>query len=122
MPAEALNFMPDPVSIQAYKEQHPEVEIRLTQEPEMNANPGQAAVNMIWVKRSNSIEVVPVKLGDTDELYYEVLDGLQEGDRVLTALNTTGIQMQGAGMQESNGTSSPFMPQRPGGGNPPRSN
>jgi HlyD family secretion protein len=133
MPAEALNFMPDPMSLHAYQELHPEVEIK------MPIGPGK----YIWVKRENSIEPVKAELGDTDELYYEVLSGLQAGDQVVTGIssvqqgmpemtmsgmnpsgtNASGTNASGTNSSGDRETRSPFMPQPPGQrGNPPRSN
>ncbi|MEZ5071581.1 MAG: efflux RND transporter periplasmic adaptor subunit [Bacteroidales bacterium] len=78
---------------------------------------------LVWVKRDNVIEPVMVELGDTDELHYEVLSGLQAGDEVITSLGEEMSFPAGMPQMPSNGTRSPFMPQRPGGGgNPPRGN
>jgi HlyD family secretion protein len=112
MPAEALSFIPDPVSMKAYLELHPGVEVKMPGEPG----------RYIWVKRGDIIEPVNVELGDTDELYYEVLSGLQEGDIVLTGFSKTGqsrSEMKAVNNEEGR---SPFMPRPPGGGNPPPRN
>ncbi len=133
MPAEAMYFTPDPGSIQAYEEQHPDITFNTPAGPGKGPGPGEASefgpengpfngsVNLIWVKKGNEIEAVPVELGDTDELYYEVLSGLQAGDVVLTGFATASPDMAQTHTSEQSEARSPFMPQRPGGGgNPPR--
>ena len=136
MPAEALNFQPDPSGLLRYQDQHPELKVRTPGEPGNQPEgapeafgeagtggiqgPGGAPGTMVWIQRDNSIEPVPVKLGDTDELYYEVLGGLQEGDRVITAMSTTSQDLPGTVSKGSKESQSPFMPKRPGGENPPR--
>lgn len=141
MPAEALSFVPDPLSIQKYQEQHPEILFNM---PERPANPsgnnpdpaqgegpvpdnipgpGNDSGKIIWVKNGNNIEARMVELGDTDELYYEVYSGLQAGELVLTGFDAAGSDMSEMPDMADSGTRSPFMPQRPGGGgNPPPSN
>jgi HlyD family secretion protein len=133
MPAEALNFVPDPGNLQSYLEQHPGVEIKTPGKfpaPGMEGAPapgngprsGEAPGTMVWVTRYNVIKPVPVELGETDELYYEVLEGLQEGDTVITVMNAAHPKNTGQATRKNNGSRSPFMPKRPGGSNPPRQN
>jgi HlyD family secretion protein len=112
MPADALNFIPDPMNMHAYQEIHPEVQVKRPREPG----------DYIWVKRGNSIEPVDVTLGDTDELYYEVLAGLQIGDEVLTGFGSGSQNMPVQSTSGSEETRSPFMPRPPGRGNPPPRN
>lgn len=122
MPAEALNFMPDPVSMQKYQEQHPKIVFNRPEKPVSPGGDGNGQI--IWVENGNNIEARMVELGDTDELYYEVLSGLQDGDLVLTGLKAAESDMTGMMPDTADsGTRSPFMPQRPGGGgNPPPRN
>ncbi len=75
---------------------------------------GGAEIKMIWVKENNTLSPKMVKVGVTDEVNYEVLDGLKEGDEVITEVsgeNNTGME----GMQQSQSGRSPFMPGPPGG-------
>ncbi|MBN1116559.1 MAG: efflux RND transporter periplasmic adaptor subunit [Bacteroidales bacterium] len=67
---------------------------------------------IVWVKVGNTISKRMVKTGDTDEVYYEVISGLNEGDEVVTGLNSgaTPFTMP----TNMNGTRSPFMPTPPG--------
>ena len=149
MPAEAMYFTPDPANIQAYQNQHPEITFNMPAGPEGNRRgesgfvpgespgkvpgpvgatgfgpdngPSSSSMNLIWVKKGNSIEARPVELGETDELNYEVLSGLQAGDTVLTGLTTSSPNMAQHHTSQQSEARSPFMPQRPGGGgNPPR--
>ena len=123
--------------------QHPEIEFNMPERPSnMNGDipefyttegpgpgdmpgmgPGDGSRKIIWVKNGNTIEARMVELGDTDELYYEVLSGLQDGDLVLTGMDAVGMEISGMPDAADSGTRSPFMPQRPGGGgNPPPRN
>ncbi len=56
-----------------------------------------------------------VTAGVTDGIYTEIIDGLKQGDMVVTGIKTQGMMPFGNG--SSNGSSSPFMPPRPGQGN-----
>lgn len=163
MPAGALNFVPDPRSLQAYQQKHPDMQIDMPRNSgDASGKPGEGMANhpagdsgfalgqgsgftpdrqagdgpaqdaapndgfnevtsaLIWVKDGNKIGPRRVELGDTDELYYEVISGLQAGEEVLTGISAK----QAMSEMKMNGNSesrSPFMPQRPGGnGNPPR--
>jgi HlyD family secretion protein len=114
VPSKALKINPNPDLMKSYKEQNPEVEFELPNPP----GPGSERMSeekpeMVWVKTENIISVRPVELGDTDELYYEVLSGLEEGDEVIVALSS---ESGNNNMQEppKGESQSPFMPPRPG--------
>lgn len=125
LPAKALNFEPNPELIMSYEEQHPEIkfekptppaqgnpsEIMPTYEKESN---GEAyETKMIWVKENNTIRMQKVVLGETNELYYQVISGVTPKEQVLISLrsdNTTATSNS-----SSEAARSPFMPQRPGG-------
>jgi HlyD family secretion protein len=149
MPAEAMHFMPDPENIKSYQELHPEITFNMPAGPEGNhggeprfvpgegpgkspgpgevsgfgpeKGPSSGSMNLIWVKKGNSIEARPVELGETDELNYEVVSGLQAGDTVLTGFSSSDPNVAQNHTSQQSEARSPFMPQRPGGGgNPPR--
>jgi HlyD family secretion protein len=67
---------------------------------------------VLWVKEDNRIMSRTVVLGETDEVNYEVLSGLEEGEQVVVALSS----VSGGGQPEHTDSEarSPFMPQRPG--------
>ncbi len=68
-------------------------------------------MKIVWVKNGNTIKPQRVILGETDEISYEVIKGLNEGDEVVTSL---GKPASYGGMTQSNVQRSPFMPTRPG--------
>ncbi|MCW0482355.1 efflux RND transporter periplasmic adaptor subunit [Gaoshiqia sediminis] len=106
MPAKALNFNPDQKLLMAYQEAHPEVNLQL---PETGMTDSGEQGKTVWVKKGNVIRSQQVTLGETDEAFYEVISGLDEGDEVLVSL----IQSTAAAGEKS-AARSPFMPQRPG--------
>ena len=70
------------------------------------------SVKMIWVKKGDSIWQQRVKVGVTDELYYEVINGIGEGNEVVVRL---GSPVGYSNMNQTNTQQqSPFMPRRPG--------
>lgn len=65
----------------------------------------------VWIKGPNGIHPHRITVGVTDEVNFEVVNGLKEGEEVVTAINVTG----GSAVSTSTGAArSPFMPQRPG--------
>lgn len=106
MPAKALNFDPTKAELKSYQEEHPETQL---QTPNTQPNDPNSPDKVIWVKEGNSLHKQQVKLGDTNELYYEVLSGLKEGDEVVTGFNHDVLAVA-----EKTEARSPFMPQRPG--------
>ncbi len=138
--AKALDLNPDPSLLMAYKEKHPEINLVMgpagaeggrPQPPaggEMggdfpnpadmqNQSDGEGTSKMVLLKEDNTIKTQLVKVGETNELYYEVLDGLKDGDEVIVSVEATGGNNAS---KASTATGSPFMPGggRPGG--PPR--
>lgn len=106
MPAKALNFNPDQKLLMAYQEAHPEVNLQLS---EAGMKDSGVQGKTVWVKKGNVIRSQQVTLGETDEAFYEVVSGLNEGDEVLISLTQSS-----AGAGETSAARSPFMPQRPG--------
>ena len=101
LPAKALNFNPDPAQLSQYTESHPEIEIQRST-PETSGK-------TIWLKQGNQLKKQKVDLGDTDEIYYEVISGVKDGDEVVLAINAESVAVA-----EKSEARSPFMPQRPG--------
>ncbi|MFV0378102.1 MAG: efflux RND transporter periplasmic adaptor subunit [Mangrovibacterium sp.] len=101
MPAKALNFQMDEQTANAYTDLHPEVKIDLP------APAPEAGTKQVWVKRGNELKAQNVKLGDTDEANYQVLDGLNENEDVVVA-------MKSLTKAEAKAARSPFMPKAPG--------
>jgi HlyD family secretion protein len=71
-----------------------------------------SSLKMVWIKVGDTIRQQPVKVGVTDESYYEVLHGIDEGEEVVIRLGypTGYINMKQFDTQQR----SPFMPRRPG--------
>ncbi len=65
----------------------------------------------VWIKGANGIHPHRITVGVTDEVNYEVVSGLNEGEEVVTAINVSGGSN---GTSTSKAARSPFMPQRPG--------
>ena len=107
LPSKALYFNPDQDLLTIYRENHPEINMQTT------ASSGESSKNnkkIVWIKKGNSIHTQQVELGETDEIYYEVLAGVKEGDEVLVDL----VSSQIAEPEAPEEARSPFMPQRPG--------
>jgi HlyD family secretion protein len=131
VPAKAvyLNATPDLWAL--LKENNPELIVEMPEPPKMGKGDGTMPMGkgnmpemsnnakkptlpenmkVVWVKTGNTIKPETVKLGETDEINYEVVKGLNEGDEVVTALQS---KNPFAGFP-SHGPSSPFMPKPPG--------
>lgn len=100
LPAKALNFAPDQQLVEAYQESHPEVKFDL-QEPSITESQ-----KIVWVKTGNEIKAKAVQLGDTNEAFYQIQNGLKENDEVVVSMK----QLTKAEAK----TRSPFMPTPPG--------
>jgi HlyD family secretion protein len=69
------------------------------------------SVKMVWIKGANGIHPHRITVGVTDEVNFEVVKGLSEGEEVVTSITVTGGN---AGSSTTKTAKSPFMPQRPG--------
>lgn len=65
---------------------------------------------MVWIKTSDGIRPVPVKLGSNDGDNAEVLSGLSEGDEVVVKMTVASSKDK----KEKEVASNPFMPTPPG--------
>lgn len=69
------------------------------------------STRMVWIKETNGgIHPKRITVGVTDEINYEVVKGLNEGEEVITSITTTGTVQAGKASTARN----PFMPPRPG--------
>lgn len=100
MPSKALRFTPDETVLK-------QVENLETISPEDLATKGQ---NTVWIKTGNKISPRSIKIGPSDAINTQVVDGLKEGDEVVTGV----IQKSEAPTPSTSSETSPFMPQRPG--------
>ena len=69
-------------------------------------------VKIVWVKKENVISPKMIETGETDEINYELIKGLNEGDEIVIAMTSTNPQQEGTGNKQAQ---SPFMPKPPGG-------
>ena len=107
LPANAVSFDADPQIFESYQQNHPE--IKIMQLPSEIAAPSENT-KLIWVKKGNEILPVKVELGETDEINYEIILGVNEGDEVIVGTDSPVLKNN---VKESD-TKSPFMPSPPG--------
>jgi len=69
------------------------------------------SVKMVWIKGANGIHPHRITVGVTDEVNFEVVKGLSEGEEVVTSITVTGGS---ASSSTTKAAKSPFMPTRPG--------
>lgn len=56
---------------------------------------GSDSIHTVWIKESNGgLHPQKVTVGVTDEINFEVINGLNEGDEVVTSITTTGAQTE----------------------------
>jgi HlyD family secretion protein len=67
----------------------------------------------VWVKSGDSVLRTHVITGSTDGINAEIKTGLKEGDKVILSMNQAG--KSATATTSTPNTTSPFMPQRPGG-------
>ena len=101
--AKATRFTPDPEALAASMppmapEGVPAAELPA---PPMGAGAMQAddassdSIHTVWIKESNGgMHPQKVTVGVTDEINFEVINGLNEGDEVITTITTTGAATQ----------------------------
>jgi len=100
----ALSFNPEESVIQVYQGNYPEAKI--------SRSPSKGE-KTVWVKEGLNFSEKIIKVGETDEINYELLSGVKENTEVVVSMNTTGKTIK-----KENGTAkSPFMPTPPGNRN-----
>ncbi len=115
IPNLALEFMPDPQLMESYARSHPEVTIARLGHPPESSNV-ESKYRLVWVIKDDSIYPVQVLVGETDEINYEVISGIDQGTEVITGI--VNAQMSGNNDNAQGGNDvekSPFMPGPPGG-------
>lgn len=126
VPGKAVNFTPDPAALAelmasvgqegAGDGQPKEHQIRQGGMPNGSGHsfkmPENDSLKTVWIKAPNgAIHPHHITVGVTNEINYEVVRGLNEGDEVVVSLTASGAQ-SGTGVTKA--ARSPFMPQRPG--------
>ncbi len=115
--SKAIRFTPDPEALAAYMPPVP-----ANQEDKQPISPAgegkqkgefqdNDSAHTVWIKDGVGIHPKRITVGVTDEINYEVVNGLAEGEEVVISLTSTTAQQSGG---TSSAARSPFMPQRPG--------
>ena len=100
--AKAVNFKPERNALTAYHLQQ-----QLTKQTNRTAN----NLKKLWVLQNDkSIIAKTVVLGASNGVNVQILEGIEEGEKLVYSLKETSTEKSGNGKNES-----PFMPQRPGG-------
>ena len=99
IPAKATRFTPDPAALAAYMPQMGDAQASEPATPPMGGDggfvkeAGNDSIHTVWVEESNgSIHPKKVKVGVTDEINFEVVNGLNEGEIVVTTMTTGATQ------------------------------
>lgn len=108
LPSRAVNLNPDQKLLLDYKENHPEIDLQVPSPPMIPEK--ELKGKMIWMKKGNLIYTQKVELGETNEIYYEVLSGVEEGDEVIVTLSSVSVNKN----ENTIPSQSPFMPKPPG--------
>ncbi|OFY47914.1 MAG: hypothetical protein A2W85_10850 [Bacteroidetes bacterium GWF2_41_31] len=109
VPNLALEFTPDPMAMETYQATHPQTKVVTNANNSVDNSRG--LFKIVWVKTPDSIFPQSIQVGDTDEINYEVLSGLQEGTEVIIAMTNLTASETITMKEESK---SPFMPTPPG--------
>ena len=119
VPAKAVRFTPDPTALATYNERIPEggAQASELQTPSINADAfadqqAGGEGQTVWIKQGALIHPQKITVGVTDEIHYEVLSGLKEGDEVVVSMSSANAGQTATGTAAA--AKSPFMPQRPG--------
>ncbi|MDR2949310.1 MAG: efflux RND transporter periplasmic adaptor subunit [Prevotella sp.] len=107
VPSKALRFNPDPEILKGIKD------LTITEPPAKDPDVKDKTKRVIWIKTGNTISPKLISVGMTDGINTAVTNGINIGEEVVTGISS---KTNGAMPEEkTNGESSPFMPQRPGG-------
>lgn len=86
-----------------------------TDKPKDPAIPTDDMHRLVWVLRDNHLVPTEILLGVDNGINAEVVEGLQEGDKVAESYSTSfGEGQMSAGEAANSGSNSPFMPKPPG--------
>jgi len=108
VPNKAVQFTPDINSLINYKQTHPEIEVTM---PKPGKHLSKDNQKRVWILTDNTLYPKNIEVGETDEINYELLSGLNEGDRVIVSMSSFKGKTKSPGAENSK---SPFMPTRPG--------
>ncbi len=109
IPNRAVEFHPDQQVLETYLEAHPEI----TSSGNPVPAPRSDSAKIVWIETENSIYPQIIKVGETDEINYEVISGIEQGTELILGMKSTG-QVAGNSGNNSQSAKSPFMPTPPG--------
>ncbi len=111
VPAKSIQFTPDMEAMAIYNQR---VQGGILPSSKGQDVPGnrqtESTDKTVWVKQGLMVHPQKVTVGVTDEIHFEVLSGLNEGDEVVLSMSSGGT----ATKVKTTAAKSPFMPQRPG--------
>ncbi|MUU77162.1 efflux RND transporter periplasmic adaptor subunit [Winogradskyella endarachnes] len=113
--AKAVNFKPDPAIMAQYIEQNNLTMPERPQNggPENNNEQPDEEMTMLWVLNNDkSITPKPAKLGASDGVNVQILEGISKGEQLVYSLKGGSAAAPSGAPQGSN--ESPFMPKPPG--------
>jgi len=111
VPSKAVQFTPDQAELATYNQRTAGGNPSIPQNDEgVSKHKQNDSVKTVWVKNGLLIHPQIVKVGVTDEIHYELLSGLNEGDEVVTAMS----EGTNSAKAKTAAAKSPFMPTRPG--------
>lgn len=103
IPLRALRFTPDPEVLKGIE--------NITIAPlDQNMPSMDKTKKIVWIKSGATLNPRAITTGLSDGINVEVKDGLSDGEEIATGVS----QKSEVQAPETNGESSPFMPQRPG--------
>ena len=111
VPAKAIQFTPDQVALATYNERvaggNPQAPPVF--EGAAKNQQTESTDKTVWIKQGALLHPQKITVGVTDEIHYEVLSGLNEGDNVVISMSSAVSTTKATAAAKS-----PFMPQRPG--------
>jgi HlyD family secretion protein len=125
VPAKAVHYTPDQTTLEEYMAQLGE-KSGVNNPPSQSGDEGEHhseqkgslekagndSLQNVWVKEPDGrIHPKSVTVGVTDEVNYEVVNGLKEGEEVIISMTSVSASKGGSSQKAA---SSPFMPKRPG--------
>jgi len=113
VPAKAVRFTPDPEALATYNQSNTTSGVKASEPQAPPVQLDQQAdgeSQTVWIKQGAIIQPQKITVGVTDEIHFEALSGLKEGDEVVVSATSTG----GTAKAGATAVKSPFMPQRPG--------
>lgn len=112
VPAKAVQFTPDQASLNTYNANVAGDNLQTANAKEGISKDlqGGDSDKTVWIKQGLLVHKQKITVGDTNEIQYEVIAGLKEGDEVVISMSTANSNTK----VTTTAAKSPFMPQRPG--------